>query len=300
MKPCIIIKNLGEFTPSKTHDRYVEVEIKLGKRSIVTAIPKTIEYQGLKLSDEVFEATLNEKCNEIINLDIDKWKKNSDTYWSNRIKGQTYKVLQALYSGVWECRVCGPTKNASNHSAARIRDLKKCGYILASKNKKCKFCRKSTMHDVLVMLERNANRFVHDNKLRAAMSEKLKNKIKITLHNIEVCFNNEAPNNELLIDHKFPSQRWLNLETANSETMNDDEIRRKFQLLSNRSNMQKSRQCDRCVTDGNRGDFFGIRWYFEGSEKWEKARKDDEKGCIGCPWHDLAEWKKRLMDKLIK
>ncbi|MDJ0661246.1 MAG: hypothetical protein QNJ42_17405 [Crocosphaera sp.] len=50
---------------------------------------------------------------------------------------------------------------------------------------------------------------------------------------------------ELVIDHRFPMERWDNAEKSLSVDMSDDEILRKFQLLkkdsSGNHNLLKSR-----------------------------------------------------------
>ena len=80
--------------------------------------------------------------------------------------------------------------------------------------------------------------------------------------------------------------------------MTDEEIRNKFQILDNQTNLLKSRECDKCIFTNKRGVFLGIDWYSEGSSSWEGSSFDDEKGCKGCPWYDVLEWKRKLKDKL--
>lgn len=99
---------------------------------------------------------------------------------------------------------------------------------------------------------------------------------------------------EVVIDHKFPSSRWVNGETINETTMPVSKIKSKFQILTNQTNLQKERYCKRCVSTGKRGDFFGIEWYYEGNAQWQGTSKADENGCIGCCWYDMAEWKSRF------
>jgi hypothetical protein len=103
---------------------------------------------------------------------------------------------------------------------------------------------------------------------------------------------------ELIIDHKFPSARWIRGESINNDNMSDDEIKNKFQLLTNQTNLQKERYCNRCIQTQIRGDFFGIKWYSSGNETWGGSSPSDEKGCIGCCWHDLEEWKNAFNNKL--
>ena len=50
---------------------------------------------------------------------------------------------------------------------------------------------------------------------------------------------------------------------------------------------------------GIRGDFFGIKWFYEGDEQWRGSSKADENGCIGCCWYDLIEWKNQF-NKYLK
>ena len=80
--------------------------------------------------------------------------------------------------------------------------------------------------------------------------------------------------------------------------MPDDEIKKKFQLLTNQTNIQKERYCQRCVLQGKRGSFFGIKWYYQGDENWAGTSKADENGCVGCPWYDLELWKEKFNEHL--
>jgi hypothetical protein len=226
----------------------------------------------------------------------ENWIKNSDNQWDKH-DSETYKVLKALYSGEWECRVCGPVPKVNAQPAARLRDLKKRGYFIGSKSKHCSDCGKQTTHDLLIMLPMLASRFEDGNELRLPISEKLKTRVKKVLGMKEVCFNVKRTSVELLVDHKFPSQRWTQKESKNIDSMSDEEIKNKFQLLNNQSNMLKSRYCDRCVKEGKRGDFMGIKWYYQGNENWVHEF-DNEEGCFGCPWYDLEKWKIELQNSL--
>ena len=85
----------------------------------------------------------------------------------------------------------------------------------------------------------------------------------------------------------------------NETNMSEEEIKKKFQLLTNQTNLQKERYCKKCVSEGIRGDFFGIKWFYEGDEQWRRSSKADENGCIGCCWYDLIEWKNQF-NKYLK
>jgi hypothetical protein len=284
------------FVPEKTNDVFMEVEFNYGQQKWLGVLPKFLKYQGLDLTEEEFNNSI-EGAYELLNPKNKRnWIKESDKRWKDKTL-ETYKVLAALYSGEWECRTCGIAK-INDQPPPRIRDLKKIGYIIGSKRKQCVTCLKKRMHDILVMLPKIQSKFEDGNELRASMSEKLKERIKKVFGKKEVCFNIKRTSVELIVDHKFPSQRWITKESANPEDMPETEIRRKFQLLSNQTNMWKSRYCDTCVKTGKRGDFMGTKWFYSGDENWAGKTENDENGCIGCPWYDLELWKEKLNKKL--
>ena len=86
--------------------------------------------------------------------------------------------------------------------------------------------------------------------------------------------------------------------------MTDDEIRQKFQLLTNQRNQQKREVCRTCFQTGKRGYPFGIKYYYAGSEDWDPGipakGKKAECGCVGCGWYDVAEWRRQLLLALAK
>lgn len=298
VKPYIIVEN-EYFIPEKTSDVFMEVEFEYEIRKWQGVLPKFLEKQGLDLTDAEFDNIIEENYELLHPDNKDGWILESDAKWNNK-DSATYKVLSALYSGEWECRVCGPVPKVNPQPAARIKSLKVQGYIIGSRRRQCQTCNKKTMHDILVMLPSIELRFDHGNELRKPMSDILKKNIKSLLGNREVCFNVVRTEVELLIDHKFPSQRWVEPETDNPNDMSESEIKHKFQLLSNQTNMWKSRYCDTCVKTGKRGDFMGTKWYYSGNENWEGQTPNDENGCFGCPWYDLALWKEKLNETIQK
>ena len=107
----------------------------------------------------------------------------------------------------------------------------------------------------------------------------------------------------LIPDHKFSEVRWDDETKAeNSMDMEDDEIIEKFQLLDNQRNQQKREICRKCFQEGTRGTIYGIDFFYEGDKNWNvnipTIGKAAEKGCIGCPWHDIEKWRKKLNDRL--
>jgi hypothetical protein len=289
---------VGEYyIPEKTSDVFREVVFVYQAQEWKGALPKFLEKQGLDLTDEEFDDSLVDNYQRLHPDNRKAWIVDSDARWPDKSLA-TYKVLAALYSGEWECRVCGPVPNVNPQPAARLRDLKKRGYVIGSQRRRCVACGKKQMHDILVMLPSIETRFEHGNELRKPISDTLKTRIKRVLRYREVCFSVDRSEVELLIDHKFPSQRWIQPETDNPNNMSESEIKRKFQLLNNQTNMLKSRYCDNCMKTGKRGVFMGIRWYYHGDEDWAGSTAYDEDGCIGCPWYDLERWKAELLSAL--
>ena len=284
------------FTAEKTSDIYHEVEYEYEGKVWSGLLPKYLEKQGLELDDEAFTKSVEDNYEHLNPSKRAQWIAESDAQWAK--KDETYKVLNALYSGDWECRVHGPVPKVNPQPSARIKSLKMKGYIIGSKRKHCPICGQSTMHDILLMLPKIADRFAHGNELRKPMSNLLKERIKKLLQHLEVAFDVKRSPVEIIIDHKFPSQRWNEPESDNPNNMSDTAISAKFQLLSNQTNLWKSRCCDTCVKTNKRGSFMGIKWYYEGDEEWRGATKYDENGCIGCPWYDMATWKQKLAEKL--
>lgn len=49
---------------------------------------------------------------------------------------------------------------------------------------------------------------------------------------------------------------------------------------------------------------YGIPYYYAGGSDWDPSipakGKDAERGCIGCPWYDIEEWRKHLLEELTK
>ena len=164
INPYIFIEN-EYFIPEKTSDVFMEVEFQYQVKKWNGVLPKFLEKQGLDLTDEEFDNLIEENYELLNPENRDAWVIESDSKWNNK-ESATYNVLNALYSGDWECRVCGPVPQVNPQPAARLRDLKKRGYIIGSRRRFCNNCNKKTMHDILVMLPSIETRFDHGNELR--------------------------------------------------------------------------------------------------------------------------------------
>jgi hypothetical protein len=117
----------------------------------------------------------------------------------------------------------------------------------------------------------------------------------------------ERSAHELVIDHRFPMERWGNSEPPHLSSMSETEIKKKFQLLkkdmSGNHNLLKSRSCERCIRTGKRGTPFGIRFWYKEGEEWPSIHQrgaEAEEGCVGCGWYDFQTWRDALNQKLAE
>jgi hypothetical protein len=296
------IKLIGDFyVAEKTSDIYREVVLQYDDYLWRGTLPKKLRYQGLDLTESDFKEFALRWYDELNPENKKAWIDSTvKSIPKDKFNNQTYLVLQALFSGEWECRVCGPVPQINPQAASRLRDLKKRGFIISSKRKACAKCGGSKMHDILIMISKIESKLNDGNEFRKPISKKVSENIINTLDRVDVFFYVRRLPVEFVIDHKFPSQRWTSPESDNSLTMTKEQIESKFQLLTNQSNMLKSRSCDRCVANGLRGNFMGITHFYEGDEYWKGKSKDDESGCVGCPWYDLKAWKESVQKKLNK
>lgn len=288
------------FEVSKTPDKFFDVEFSYDDGDKwIGALPINLRYQGFSIKESP------DTIREWANVCYDYLSANSINEWDKKILKpalektaygpDTTKVLNALQSGDWECRVCGPVPKVNAQPAARLRDLKQNGFCIGTKSMFCSVCNKKTYHDILIKIPVfNKSSVVQ----RFNISNTLRTKIYKTFNYKEACFYRKETPRNLIIDHKFPSDRWNEGETVNLNSMNEIEIRQKFQLLTNQTNMIKNRMCYSCVETNRRGTFMGISWFYQGDEFWRGKHKHDENGCIGCPWYDLEKWKIELQKTL--
>ena len=107
----------------------------------------------------------------------------------------------------------------------------------------------------------------------------------------------------LIPDHKFSEVRWdKDTKAENPVDMTDEEVIQKFQLLDNQRNQQKREVCRICFQTGKRGIIYGIPFFYKGGPDWDRTipsvGKIAEKGCIGCAWYDIEQWRKELIKSL--
>ena len=133
-------------------------------------------------------------------------------------------------------------------------------------------------------------------------SEKIPEEIRMrTLRlfsNIDALSGNQLPSDRLIIEHKFPEERWKGRPAENNINMTDEEIKNKFQLLTSQYNQIKREACKKCARFRKRQAPFNITYFYEGDEEWScdyEFGPEAEDGCIGCGWYDVVKWKKSLI-----
>ncbi|MCE7792212.1 hypothetical protein K8O68_07205 [Salipaludibacillus sp. CUR1] len=291
--------NSTENRISKTSDTYIKVKYIWNDLEWNGVIPLDYRYYGNSVdsSEEDQVKSWVELCYKNLAPDnIEEWKVEQEKFFGEK-KTRTKEVFDVLNDdnrvSTWKCRT-HVTGKVNDQSAARIKALKERGYVIITENRFCEVCNKSTYFDILIRIPRMSAGVVN----RISISSQLRTRIYDVLEKKDSFFNAKREMKELVIDHKFPSARWQSGESDNFNDMSDLQIKEKFQLLTNQSNLLKERICQRCVKEGIRGDFLGINWFYVGNKKWEGQSKYDEKGCVGCPWYDLEKWKEELQKEV--
>ncbi|MCG1024511.1 hypothetical protein [Dehalobacter sp.] len=221
--------------------------------------------------------------------------------------------LQSIYFTIlqnqeWHCRKCAQQEIGSEQLAGGggVQGLQRGtksrpGVVIESKKQHCSSCNKKTNWD------RWTGEFKESNSAYG-ISKKLQKKILDHYKYEDSIEQRRRTVHELIIDHRFPMQRWGGIENPNKSEMNEEQIQRKFQLLkkdsSGNHNLLKSRACERCITSGKRGYPMGVKFFYQGTEDWPEGCPnsgiDAEIGCIGCGWYDFDTWRNGLNQKINK
>lgn len=230
---------------------------------------------------------------------IDAWKKNQEEFWKTKPGATTTKeFFDTLAEGGWKCGACEMPRNPNPQR--RIQDLKEFGYTIATDlSRYCPHCGRNTSQRILLPIIRGGN----EGNGYETWSPALRKRIVQILGSVDVYENVYSPH--CLPDHKFSEIRWDDSTKAeNPDTMSDEEIRAKFQLMTNQRNQQKREVCRTCFQTGKRGVIFGIPYFYAGGPEWDERipqkGKAAEEGCIGCPWYDIELWRQELLCHIKK
>ena len=301
LHPNITIVESERKKHSKASEEYVHVKFKYPGKTWDGWVP--VEYRRTGISIKVFET---DKLHEHLNLvykqmnpiNFQEWLKEQESFWKNeKPNAETTKAFfDSLIKGGWQCVECTLPKNPN--WARRIQDLKEFGYTIATDTKRyCPHCKANKTHLLLLPITRGSAQGNGYETIPLSLRKRIVN----VLGSIDVYEGTFSAH--CLPDHKFSEIRWDDTtKSENKDTMTDEEIKAKFQLLTNQRNQQKREVCRTCFQTGKRGRIYGIPFYYVGNENWDSSipakGKLAEKGCIGCPWYDIAEWKRQLIKVL--
>lgn len=287
---------------SKASEEYVSVLFSYENSSWEGWVPVEYRRTGVSIKEDETNK-LNEYLNHVYEkMDpsmYDEWLAEQTDYWKNERQDATVTkgFFDVLLEGGWKCTSCTLPNNPN--WSRRIQDLKEFGYTLATDTKRyCPRCQANKTHILLLPIPRgNANGNGYE-----TWPKELRERIINVLGSIDVYEN--AYSRHCIPDHKFSEIRWdAKTKADNPISMTEVEIRNKFQLLSNQRNEQKREVCRNCFQTGSRGVIYGIPFFYEGSSTWDDnipiKGKEAEAGCVGCPWYDIEEWRKQLIQRII-
>lgn len=290
------IKVLAVRHHSKASEAYVDVEFQLSDGSKWTgSVPVNYRRTGLdaqtkddceKILEEVRQCLSTEK--------VEEWKSLTIAFWDAGKKKVTRPFFDAMFDhlGEWTCQGCQLPENPN--WARRFQDIKEFGFTVATNTSlRCENCGSNKTHVMLLPVPQGGITGYE------VISIELKKKIIKILSSYDAYEGKAVSSASLLPDHKFPEIRWNEAtRSENPETMPEDEIRAKFQLITNQRNEQKREVCRACYQTGERGFPFGIEFFYTGDNKWPegipKNGSEAEQGCKGCGWYDLSAWRKAL------
>jgi hypothetical protein len=235
---------------TKVSEEYVHVEFTYPNDKKDIWVPVEYRRTGISIKPDDIDGLyehLNKIYPQMNPSKYSSWLKTQDEFWAKSNSDVTKPIFDILKDGKWHCRNCD-IKNAN--FARRIQDLKEMGYTIATRiNYKCPVCHNNRSTRLLLLpidrVEIAGNGY-------ETWSHKLRKRIISVLGNYDVY--EATVSQHLLPDHKFSEIRWdENTKTENPDTMTNDEIKEKFQLLSNQRNQQKREVCQHCFQSGKRG-----------------------------------------------
>lgn len=222
---------------------------------------------------------------------------------TDSIQGRYFSILS---DKKWHCRKCAQQQVGSEQLAGGggVQGLQRGsqsrpGLVIISESRECPICHKKTKWDRWTGEFREASS-------AAGLSPRLQSRILDYYHYEDAIEQRKRSVHELVVDHRFPMERWATAEPQNPDDMPEEEIKKRFQLLkkdgSGNHNLLKSRACERCLATKKRGYPLGVKFYYFGTEDWPEGcpqfGPEAEQGCIGCGWYDFEAWRKALNKKL--
>jgi hypothetical protein len=156
---------------------------------------------------------------DTVNEFTQKFKKDSSQY----------KVFQLLADMQWHCRTCEGKQVASDQYAGGggIQGLQRgtktrSGLVIETKKDYCSSCNKKTTWDRWTGEIQAANAATN-------IPERLIRRILEVYKFKDVIEDRQRKSHELVIDHRFPMERWGESEANHDINMTEHEIKKKFQ-----------------------------------------------------------------------
>jgi hypothetical protein len=203
-----------------------------------------------------------------------------------------YQTFLILSDKNWHC---GKHELPGTQPAKAIQIIRNHGFNIENATMYCGVCKEKTFHRRLIELKP-----AKDSIARLSIPKTLRNRVMRLYDYTEAITLRKLSPEQLEIDHRFPQVRWSQRESLDLD-MSDQEIYRRFQLLTREHNLWKSRYCERCRKTGERGTFAGINFFSEGGLEWDpEIPEDDERGCYGCFWYNPYAWRDKLNDIIAK
>lgn len=301
LNPNIVLPNDYNLqSHAKASEDYIAVRFNYENFVWDGLVPVKYRRTGLDLrTPDQINSHLNNVYDEIRQSFDGSWIREQEEYWrTEKSRANTTKsFFDALANKPlnWKCPSCDFPIN--KNPARRLQDLKEFGYTLAtSTNSYCRNCESNHQHYMLLPISRVA---LSGNGYET-WSPALRKRVLNVLGNIDV-YENKV-NRHVLPDHKFPEIRWgSDTKADNPDTMTDQEIKDKFQLLSNQRNQEKREVCRKCYQTNQRGIIYGVFYFYQGGPSWDlnypATGKAAEQGCVGCGWYDVAAWRESINQK---
>ncbi len=236
-----------------------------------------------------FQEYLKDVYERLTPSNIEIWKKEIEERYNRNT--EKHKLLRCLLSSLNERVLNTDALPGNSNPQKSLQALREDGLVIITE--------RENRHTYLRLVEGlYLSGFKSEN-----IPEQTRKKVLKLLGYIDALSGNKKTARELVVEHKFPESRWGNKTVYNNIDMSDDEIKEKFQLLTNQYNIVKREACKKCYAYGERQAPFGITYFYQGDENWncDAIEGDDaEKGCIGCGWYDTELWKKSLIEAANK
>lgn len=279
---------LGFYDHTKASERYVVIQV--GGRT--WCVPYYYRRTQLFIdSDEELVEYLAQVIPLLNDGGITKFK-NLVKPCVDEIFGQGSTVTRPIFSllldkcGEW---ICNQDLNNPN-SQRRIQDIKECGFTVSTK-----IIGRKTYHMLLPFPMVKAPTY-------ETIPPLVRRKIFKLLEGVNA-FTGCPCGISALPDHKFPEIRWTEDTAVANETLSDEELRSKFQLVPEFINQAKREVCRKCFQSDKRGVFSGIDFFYAGGPLWPtgipKVGREAERGCVGCFWYDMQKWRDEL-NKILR